>query len=103
MSAYLLRIALLRAGYTPVPCRAGKPVVIPHGPVAESAIPSVKSRPRGCARKSLARKLQAAEKPVFFNGDSSGSARKPHETSISSREAQRAAPPADGSGTMCHR
>jgi class 3 adenylate cyclase len=27
----------------------------------------------------------------------------PQETSISSREAQRAAPPADGSGTMCHR
>jgi hypothetical protein len=28
---------------------------------------------------------------------------EPQETSISSREAQRAAPPADGSGTMCHR
>jgi class 3 adenylate cyclase len=27
----------------------------------------------------------------------------PQETSIWSREAQRAAPPADGSGTMCHR
>jgi hypothetical protein len=42
-------------------------------------------------------------KASVFNGDSSGSARKPQETSISSREAQRAAPPADGSGTMCHR
>jgi hypothetical protein len=40
---------------------------------------------------------------IFFNGDSSGSARKPRETSISSREAQRAAPPADGSRTMFHR
>jgi hypothetical protein len=38
MNQYLLRIALLRAGYTPVPCRAGKPVIIPHGPVAESTI-----------------------------------------------------------------
>jgi hypothetical protein len=38
MSQYLLRIALVRAGYSPVPCRGGKPVLIPHGPVAESSI-----------------------------------------------------------------
>ena len=33
-----LRIALLRAGYTPAPCHSGRPVVIPHGEVPESSI-----------------------------------------------------------------
>ena len=48
--------------------------------IRPSAIPSVKSRPRGCARKSLARKLQAAEKPVFSTATAAarrGSRRRP--------------------------
>jgi len=64
----------------------------PVGQIAPSRMRCI-ARPQaaGCGKASV------------FNGDSSGSARKPQETSISSREAQRAAPPADGSGTMCHR
>ena len=38
MNQFHLRIALLRAGYTPAPCHSGRPVVIPHGEVPESSI-----------------------------------------------------------------
>ena len=38
MNQYLLRIALLRAGYTPAPCHSGRPVVFPSGEVSESSI-----------------------------------------------------------------
>ena len=38
MNPFHLRIALLRAGYTPAPCHSGRPVVIPHGEVSESSI-----------------------------------------------------------------
>ena len=38
MNQFHLRIALLRAGYTPAPCHSGRPVVIPHGEVSESSI-----------------------------------------------------------------
>jgi hypothetical protein len=58
--------------------------------IRPSAIPSVKSRPRGCARKSLARKLQAAEKPVFSTATAAarrGSRRRP-----AFRRAKRSAP-----------
>ena len=37
-NSYFLRLALLRAGYTPVPCHSGRPVVVPHGEVPESSI-----------------------------------------------------------------
>ena len=38
MNQFHLRIALLRAGYTPAPCHSGRPVVFPHGGVSESSI-----------------------------------------------------------------